>query len=234
MDEIPYFLHENTMLDGETLFRATVRSKGTANHDDILDFMVSRYSKLTLMDADAAVKAYHAAIRDLIKLGYRINTELVNIGFSIKGNFEHEEDALDRSRHNVRINISSGRMLRDLPDQLQLVKKETIILTPNPLQYTNPNNGDSNEILTPGGLGKVTGRRLAFDPADPKQGLFLVAADKSETRAEAYGEIAPRKLIFLVPAGLASGTYILEVRAIFNNNENDLRSGKLQQPLQVP
>jgi hypothetical protein len=189
----------------------------------------SRYEKKTKA---ASINRYYAAIRDLVKLGYRINTELVNIGVSIKGNFVNEEDAFDRSRHNVCITASPGLLLRNTADQLQLVKKETVVLGPNPLQYTNPNNGDSDEILTPGGLGKVTGRRLAFDPDDPQQGLFLVAADKSETRADAYGDIAPRKLVFLVPAGLASGTYILEVRALFNNT--DLRSGKLQQPLQVP
>jgi hypothetical protein len=93
---------------------------------------------------------------------------------------------------------------------------------------------DSNtwdSTVTPGGLGRLNGHRLKFDQADPQQGVFLVTANGTENRVELLAKHTPKELIFRVPAGLASGDYRLEVRAIFGLA--DLRRGALKATLSV-
>ena len=62
--------------------------------------------------------------------------------------------------------------------------------------------------MTPGGLAQLDGHRLKFDPADPAQGIFFVAADRRETRVEEIARNRPAELILRVPP-LAAGTYPL-------------------------
>ncbi|MCB0175299.1 MAG: DUF4469 domain-containing protein, partial [Anaerolineae bacterium] len=79
---------------------------------------------------------------------------------------------------------------------------------------------------------KLRGHNLQFDEADPQQGIFLVAEDQTRTRVEVVLHNTARELIFLVPNTLASGSYTLEVRARYGND--NIRAGVLESTLNVP
>jgi hypothetical protein len=87
-------------------------------------------------------------------------------------------------------------------------------------------------VLTPGGMGKIEGHRLKFDPTDAAQGIFFIAADGTETQVAIVGRNKPADLMFMVPDTLTAGEYTLEVRAILPNR-TDLRVGALEDPLVV-
>jgi hypothetical protein len=77
----------------------------------------------------------------------------------------------------------------------------------------------------------LTGYRLRYDPADPDQGIFLLAADGTATRVERFIKLMPGAVSLITPA-LPAGTYTLEVRANVSGN-GDIRSGQLKVPLTV-
>jgi hypothetical protein len=85
--------------------------------------------------------------------------------------------------------------------------------------------------VTPGGAGRLEGRRLKFDPADPRQGVFFVTPDGRETRVELVVRNMPGEIIFVVPA-LEPGPYALQVRVLFPDVE-EIRTGLLQEKLTV-
>jgi hypothetical protein len=114
--------------------------------------------------------------------------------------------------------------------QAQVQKQTLTTRQPRLLQYINPNNGDGNQTLTPGGGAQLMGEFLSFDPADPDQGIFLTAGDQESIRAEVVMRNTPSDLIFLVPSGLPAGKYRLEVCARFGA---ELRTGVLKHPLTV-
>jgi len=98
--------------------------------------------------------------------------------------------------------------------------------------YVDVATGERSSTLTPGGLGRLIGRRLKFDAADPAQGVFFLSlADGSATQVELVGENLPSKQIFGVPA-LPAGDYELEVRSTLNSGE-ELRKGRLKATLTV-
>jgi hypothetical protein len=80
-------------------------------------------------------------------------------------------------------------------------------------------------------MGKLLGKHLRYDPDDPEQGLFLIAADKSEQRLSSDGIIMPGSLVFMIPAELTPGNYRLEVRV--RVDEETLSSGRLKDVLTV-
>jgi hypothetical protein len=85
--------------------------------------------------------------------------------------------------------------------------------------------------MTPGNIGTINGHRLKFNPAEAAEGIFLIAAGGSETKAAAIQKNKPGQLVFLVPT-LAEDTYHLEVRAIFGK-ETQPRTGRLEEELTV-
>jgi hypothetical protein len=44
-----------------------------------------------------------------------------------------------------------------------------------PDSFPNLQSGTTNQILTPGDGALLAGYRLRYDPADPAQGIFLIA-----------------------------------------------------------
>ena len=99
----------------------------------------------------------------------------------------------------------------------------------NLLEYTDVNSGERNGVLTPGGMGRLVGHRLKFDPADVNQGVFFVAAG-GEVRVDVVGKNLPGELMFMVPA-LPAGDYTLQVRAAFAGD--DVRTSALEATLTV-
>ena len=89
----------------------------------------------------------------------------------------------------------------------------------------------TNSTLTPGGAGRILGGQLKFDPADPRQGVFFVARDESETRANLLIRNMPSEVTVVVPS-LKPGTYRLRVRAAFGSSD-DIRTGSLEASLTV-
>jgi len=77
----------------------------------------------------------------------------------------------------------------------------------------------------------LTGRRLRFDLGDAQQGIFLVAADGSETRVERLIKVMPSEVSLIAPA-LPAGEYRLEVRTS-PDDDGEIRAGRLESPLTV-
>lgn len=231
MDAISYTLVVNPLTNGATQYRAVVHRKGTVNQDDIIDRMI-KGTTLTRTDAVALIEAQNTAYIDFLKEGYWINTPLLNCKLSIRGNFDSAADSYVVGRNSVAVNTSPGVLLRSVGDNIQVAKDERFMLNPNPVQFLDPNNLVAENVMTPGAMGRVTGYRLAFDRTDLKQGVFLIAADESETRIEMYGKISPSELIFMVPTGLTRGEYELEVRTKVNN-ESKIRRGALEHSITV-
>lgn len=197
-----------------------------------MDRMMQRGSGLSRQDAQAALSLFFNTIETMVLEGYRVVTPLAVFGAKIKGRFDHPEDTFNSTRHKVEAAVSAGADIRrSVQDKAQMVQQEANSPHPKPEAFFDPVSGERNSQVNAGRVGQVTGRRLKFDPADPTQGIFFIAADGSAVRAEVMVMNTPRKLIFEVPAGLAAGDYVLEVRAAVNSGT--VRSGRLVDVLTV-
>ncbi len=229
---ISYALHENHLTPAPNDYRAQVQFAGTVEMEDVIARMIERGSTTTEADVLAVLQDYHAAIESLVLEGFKVLTPGANYGVSMKGVFDGREDNFDRSRHQVEANVSPGAQFRrTIRDRARVQRAEATKPSPSPLTYVDLNTAETNSLVTPGGMGRLSGYRLKFDADDPTQGLFFVAADHSETHVAVVGQNLPAELMFLVPTGLTSGEYTLAVRVLYG--EDDLRTGTLDAPLTV-
>ena len=80
----------------------------------------------------------------------------------------------------------------------------------------------TDRTATPGYPFTVEGNYLKLAGDDPSVGITLVGEDSTETRIDpamvAVNE--PKKLVFIIPAGLAEGTYTLRITTQYGSNGN--------------
>lgn len=230
---IPYVLVENNLTSDPNDYYALVKPAGSADLDDIVERIEQQGSTVTRADIYSVLEDYFAAVETLLVEGNTVNTPVANYTTSIKGVFDGPDENFDASRHHLRPIANPGtRIRKTLRQRGQPIKQEAVTPRPNPVEYIDINSDTRNSILTPGGMGRISGHRLQFDAATPEQGVFFVAEDGTETRVDVVGRNKPSELVFMVPDSLADGDYTLEVRAYIYGG-NDLRTGALDTPLTV-
>src|SRR5699024_8370108 len=225
--------YPNHLTDDPNDYMAVVQGQRTRTTEDIIDIMVRRGSTVNRADIRAVFEERREAIRELLEDGDTVETDLVRISPSIPGVFNSAADTFDPSRHHKALNTNRGSLIGEVARNLSVEKVEAVTPRPNLQMLRDVSSGTSNETLTPGGPAELIGNRLKSDQENPEQGIFLIASDRSETRVETIIHNMPSHQIFMIPEGLASGGYPVEVRASQKNSDT-IRSGRLEAVLVVP
>jgi hypothetical protein len=219
-------------LNGGDGYRGIVVPAGRAGMEDVVERIVEQGSTVGRADILAVLEGFVSAVEFLVLEGRTVTTPAVNYRAAIRGKFQGPTEPFDPACHQLVLCAGPGqRLRRAVRERARLLRHEATVPCPAPQEYTDANSGTRNSTLTPGGIGRLAGCRLKFDPNDPQQGVFFVAADRGARRVETVGRNMPRQLVFLVPA-LAPGEYALEVRAVMKCSR-ELRSGALGARLTV-
>ncbi|NJK95838.1 MAG: DUF4469 domain-containing protein [Bacteroidales bacterium] len=223
---VRFGLIENHLTADPGDYMAVVTDNDTFTEDGIIDRMISRGSTVTKAEALSVLEEYGLALEDILKGGNNVNTKLFSIYPSIAGVFNGQSDGFDKSRHAVRLNITSGSRLNKIIGSIQVQRVELTSPAPVLQKFTNLRTKTINESFTPGQIASIAGLMLKFDEADPLQGIFFIAADSTETRVSNVSKNKPSELLFFVPDSLTTGTYQVEVRSILHGRKT-LSVGRL-------
>ena len=227
MNELKYFLKDNPLTDDPTDSYGAVQHGKPVDDQELETMIQYRSTGVAKSDVIRIMEELKVAMRYFLSNGRSLNTSLINASFSISGVFTDKEDRFDPSRHTLNLNVKPGTGLQDITEKVNLVKTTTPVAVPVVNSFMDAETDTRNQRLTPGGPGKLSGKKLKFDASDPLQGVFFVQeAGTKAYKVEKYVECNPSKLIFKIPAGMAKGAYHLEVRS----NE---RVGRLAGTLQV-
>lgn len=225
---LSYYLLDNPVTRDETDFKAQPISNGSKDADDLVNYMIARGSTVTKAEAKATMQELLEAAEHFLKEGYNLNLPLFKAGFSITGVFTSEEDTFDANRHQLNINLQVGGELKDVPQQIKLVKTEGNPSLPLPKTLFDVSSQTTNNRLTSGGTVKITGKRMKINAQQPTQGVFLINGAKT-VPVTTLVTSRPSELVMVLP-NLPKGTYTLEVRGTVNGTE---RRGQLPVPLTV-
>src|SRR5699024_6524436 len=100
------------------------------------------------------------AITNILEAGGSINTNLMNVSASISGVFDNKLSRFDRSRHYVRFNINPGDRISGALAEIRVQKVDADKPKPAPELFKDLVSGTTNDTLTPGGIGEITGNLL--------------------------------------------------------------------------
>lgn len=208
-----YRIIKSKLISNPTGFAARILPRGIVGLDEIAAEIAALGTTVSKPDVLNVIQHYNDIVAKLLARGETVLTPATRYRVSMQGTFTDEADSYDPERHRLVVRLTPGPALVDILRQAEVERWTPDPPAPNLLTYIDTATGQRNGVVTPGWEGRVIGRRLQFDPADPAQGLFFRAADGSATRVEAVGWNKDRHLMFVVPP-LAAGDYGLEVRAL--------------------
>ena len=231
---LKYSLRENLLTPAPDDYMAQAQDVRSYTLDEIIDLMMDKGTTITRADVAATLQVYGEVCASLIKDGSALNTPLFNTALTIAGVFNGANDSFDKKRHTVNLNITAGTLLRDAVTKVKCEKTEGVSTDPYITEVTDIVSGKTNEVLTKGGIVQITGSRLKFDAKDASQGIFFVPETGNPVRASVIAENKPARLMAIIPADLAAGTYYIEVRTkIIGSSQKSktLKTGKFDKPL---
>lgn len=234
---LKYSLRENLLTADPDDCMAQVQDVRSYSQDEIIDLMLRRGTTLTRADVAAVLQVYTEVVGELTADGSSVNTPLFNTGFSVGGVFTGMSDSFDKTRHSVSVNINAGTALREAVKSVKTEKTESANTDPYITEAADVVSGAMNSVLTAGGILRLTGSRLKFDATDAGQGVFLVPESGGEAvRCSVVAENKPARVMVMIPADIASGTYYAEVRTKLLGNSQagkTLKTGRFSRPLEV-
>ena len=233
---LKYCLRENLLTPAPDDYMAQAADVRSYTLDEIIDLMMEKGSTLTRADVAATLQVYGEVCSLLIKDGCALNTPLMNTALSISGVFNGANDSFDKKRHTVNLNITAGTLLRDAAGKVKCEKTGTASTDPYISEVKDVVSDTVNTILTRGAVVQITGSRLKFDQKDSSQGIFFVPETGAPVRAAVIAENKPARLMAIIPADLAAGTYYIEVRTKHANATKQLKTlktGRFAKPLTV-
>ena len=233
---LKYCLRENLLTPAPDDYMAQAADVRSYTLDEIIDLMMEKGTTLTRADVAATLQVYGEVVSAIIKDGSAVNTPLMNTSMSISGVFDGANDSFDKKRHTVNLNITAGTLLRDAVTKVKCEKTEGVSTDPYITEVTDIVTGTVNTTLTKGGVVQLVGARLKFDAKDATQGIFFVPETGEAVRAAVIAENKPARLMAIIPADLAAGTYYIEVRTKIlegNKSGKTLKTGRFNKALTV-
>jgi hypothetical protein len=231
---LKYFLLENPMTSGPDDYMAVSVVPRTYGIEDVIERMISRGSTVTKAEALSVFEEFSLAVQQLVKEGNSLNTPLFNVAPKVAGVFRNNDDAFDRPRHQVKVRMNPGLRLREIETGIQVEKVMPTKLQPVLIHFFDNVSESQDEIITPGGGGRIVGSLLKYDEADALQGVFFINTGSSSV-AKVTAKLLrnkPGELIFTIPGSLVAGTYRIEVRTFIKGSKT-LRIGALSSDLTV-
>lgn len=232
---VKYAIIPNKVTGRPGEYRAVVKDQRSYTREELVDMMVQRGSTVSRSDTLAVLADYDAVRLEVLSRGAAINTPMVYMAPSIGGKFDGPADRFHPSRHEMRMNAQPGSLPNSITKDIPARKVSPNQRYPVLKTYHDASTNTVNQMLTPGGAGILSGRRLKIDPEDPEQGIFLItfnSGSREEIRISKIFRNMPSELFFTIPETLESGEYRMEVRTLVRYSST-IRKSRLDTPLIV-
>lgn len=231
---IKYYLESNPLTRKSNRLTARVMTTDTLYLKDIVKKAAKRGTSLTETDLMAAALLLSEVTSEEVARGKTVVLPLAVIRPTIRGVFNNVDDTFDESRHTKRASLKAGTMLTAKIQKARVEKLTGRSPAPVVTEFTDVTSGTTNNLITPGGIGIIIGKDLKFDPQNYSEGIWFSPTDGREpVKTSTIALQTQGKLIFSIPNSLKPGSYILEVRKKYGTTEPNIRSGQLEEQLQV-
>lgn len=98
----------------------------------------------------------------------------------IKGVFTGATDSFESAGHRIDIGANPRSELQEAVRVGATVEKVVAVKpSPNPIEYRDVGSDTTNDQVTPGNVGQLSGSRLKFDPAQAHEAVFSVIGHRS-------------------------------------------------------
>lgn len=186
-----------------------VVSQGTADQDRLVDEIMDVNPGLEPETIRMVLDLFNRIVMKLLLQGLRVNTGLINIELVCKG--VTYDGTWNPEVNSLQINIAPSKEFRAILDNTTIhINGEA----QSPMSVAGGESAQGAGFRVKAGRAfTLHGRNLKVMGDDPSVGISLTDSDGTVTKIE--GDLIiqndPKKLVFIIPAGLDEGDYELKV-----------------------
>lgn len=231
---LKYWLSKSAVMSDPDSYRAATKSNELFTLEDVVNIMIRQGSPMTKGEVLNGFEEMTRTIIEILERGNGVITPLFTITPSIAGIFTHNKDSFDPARHKVRFRVKPGESLRDISAKVEVEKIKVVSRSSIVNGLYDYISKTENEVITPGGNGRIVGEYLKFEEADVAQGVFFEKKSTGELVrvSTEFMRNMPGELLFVIPDTLTAGTYRVEVRTILPQGKS-VQKGVLKVDLTV-
>ena len=210
----------------------------TLDCDQLVKEIVGYNSTLTDADVHAVLTVLDNRVKHFVKLGYRVELPFGYVFNRANGTSRKLRDGFVPGTLNHRIsavfkfkNGAAEEMARDAA--FNMAGKGYVGFPVIDELCSKRRDGSESEelVFAPGSMLLIKGQRTSTDVEDPKQGVFLINADKEETRINEYTHIGTNLVEAYVPSDLPPGKY--EVKLVTKPGSKRYAKSIAEQTIEV-
>lgn len=190
---------------------ARVVSEQSHDLEGVIDLILARRNLVSRTDIVAVFTAFFEAIEGCIQRGENINLPIFNVGYSITGVFDDEDESFNPEKHQINVNINNGLQIKRAIELIKLTKVDAVLTDPVLHHFKDLASETTNDQLSKNSLFELTGNRLKIAGEDSNVGLYFVAEDGTETKVTLLADNANKKLIGQTPE-LTAGIYRVRLK----------------------
>ena len=199
-------------------------SSDVVEYGKLIEIMAKGRTTLSQIDILAVMQLYKEEVQRQLAEGKTVKTPTGSFFPSAAGSMDSlDESYLPRDQtnnHEVRLHHRPEKRFEKLIlDELKIVREEHPDLSIPSLRSIVAVCEEDSGTIRPGGIVRIKGLRLRFDPKESEQGVFFVDSVGLESRSTLYPLILPGTVIAGVPSILAAGSYAIVLRAAVNGRE---------------
>jgi len=195
---------------------------GTADEDRIIAELKAEDSGLREETIRHVFDLQKRVIKRLLMTGMSVNTGLYHASVSFRGVIEGS--AWNPEKNAIVVNFNVGADLREAIKQttVGIIGEKGSAMYIGGVQDASTRAQDAS--ATAGRAFTLTGGKLKVVGTDPTVGITLTDVKGTETKVteDLWVTNDPSKLTFIIPAGLADGTYELKVTTQFGSNSKTM------------
>ena len=226
---IKYYARRATMLVGQVKFFAQVVTTRVIDLDELVRLIEETGSTLTRTDIKAVLEILARVIAGQMRMGHKVVTPFGVFSLKIKGGLDGPDDIYRVGRNTIEGRVALGAEVKKLLQAAVTFEKiDNPKVLPEPQRFTDAKSGLDDMVVSSGMPARIKGKRLKFDLADEKQGVFFVSGETA-IRASIYLEAADRKIVFNTPQLEKGKSYDVQVRTV--NTVGKVVKGEMEREL---
>ena len=228
---IRYSLQQDALNHSGT-YHAHVNPTVSLSLEDLVDRMAGASNTVERPRLFAVASLLMETVTQALSQGEQVNLPICRLRPAIRGTFNDQGDSYSPDRHDVTVVVAAGAELKKRLAQASVEREPEGRGTdrPQPKALRRVPEGDPHDdIVHPGDVMEIVGRRLKFDPTGEDEGLFLQPLPEDDAVSPGPPIPVPRvikrteqRLMFQVPEAPA-GRYQCLVRRRFGRHANHLR-----------
>lgn len=203
-------------------------SAGSADKQRVISEIMEMNPGLERETVEAVINLEQRAIQKLLLTGFRVNTGLYNAVAQFTGVVEGM--AFDPARNSVYVSFTQGKDLREAINATTVniigEKGSSMYVATGGAATRVPTDGSAAFVATAGRNFTLKGSKIKIAGDAPAVGITLTDSEGKETKVtdDMIAVNEPSRLVFLIPTGLADGTYTLKVTTQYKGSSGYLKT----------